>query len=419
VKLAIDGRGDVILHLVGRALPKKFVIAWSVWEYAAQVASPSQIRVLAHIGLGKAAGGTPINRTPVISIAANRFRHEVLGALFDAGFSPYAATLDQREEVMSAAAKAYSKTWLDWSVPDPQPFAKTILLLCHRYMEEGITLSKIVPELELAGDNFAKFHAKVTRADVLRRLFEGMDVNAIDCAASFYEFAKLDKPEKTSILMEQAIGQKTAALLLIDRYHFPIDGVLGSDEETIGMRAAARNDIALLNFLAQRNVDLRKQDKKGNTIWYYAITSEFNRIPRRNDPTFYLDVRSFRDLTMQLAKAVDVNLKDKEGLTALHLAVRNGNPEKIKAVVALKADLDAMTNDGSTALSLSAAKPSFYMYLYGVGARKPGKIDECDTAKALLEAIAKEGYTENSPESAVRASAPKDCLPVAETVRLD
>jgi hypothetical protein len=216
--------------------------------------------------------------------------------------------------------------------------------------------------------------------------------------------------------MEEAIGEKGAAQLLIKQYNFSIDGVLGSDEETIGMRAAARDDIGLLHFLSQNNIDLSKPNKRGDTIWYYAITSAFNNIPPRDDEMFYRDVRRFRDLTVELAKVVDINLKDKEGQTALHLAVRDGNAEKLKAIMALKPNLDAVTNDGNTALSLSAAKPSFYMYLYGAGAKKPGIIDDCDTAKSLLQAIVREGYTGNSPEPAVSVSAPKDCLPTTELV---
>ncbi|MBR0831350.1 ankyrin repeat domain-containing protein [Bradyrhizobium manausense] len=411
VNLAIDGRDNVILDLVAQALPKKSGVVRAVWEHAARAANPSQIRVLARNDLGKGASGTPTDQTPIVSIAANQFRYEILGSLFEAGFSPYAATLDQRKEVISEAADAYRQTWLNWSVPDPQPFGKTILALCHRYMEEGVTISKIVPELEL-GDQFAKLSANTVRGDVLHTLFEGMNVNAIDCAASFYEFAKLDKAEKTSILMEQAIGEKNAALFLIDRYQFPIDGVLGAREESIGMRAAARNDIALISFLMQHNVDLSRQDKEGNSIWHYAINSEFNRIAKRDEVTFYLHVKQFRELVSKLASAVDINLKDREGQTAVHLAVKNGNAEKIKAIIALKPNLNAVTSDGDTALSLSAGKPPFYVYLFGQGARNPGKIADCDVAKKLLASINTHDYLkkEDSPEPAVRAAAPKDCF---------
>jgi hypothetical protein len=166
VKIAIHGGDDSILDLVGRSLPKNFGIVKEVWKHAAQVASSSQIRVLTQAGLGKAAVGAPINE--IISIAANRARYEVLDSLFDAGFSPYAATLDQRKEVMNAVAEAYLQAWLAYSVPDLRPFAKTIRSLCRQYMKEGITISRIAAELELGGDTF---DAEVAPTEVLRILF--------------------------------------------------------------------------------------------------------------------------------------------------------------------------------------------------------------------------------------------------------
>ena len=50
----------------------------------------------------------------------------------------------------------------------------------------------------------------------------------------------------------------------------------------------------------------------------------------------------------------DLNAKENDGWTALHLAARNGKLDCVKALIEAGADLNAQKNDGSTALHLAA-----------------------------------------------------------------
>jgi hypothetical protein len=411
VNLALDSGNAAILEEVARASAKNTSINYYVWAHAAKSATPEQIRILAGNGFGRSAG-TPINQPPVLSIAADNFAFANLKPLFDVGFSPFVSTIDQRKELMGEASYSYLSKNISGS-PDQSALTKTISILCAQYAKEGVSASKLIAEFELAGEHYPKSVIDSSRQVVLWQLFEGKDSDAIDCALKFYEIDRLPEAGKLEVLIENAIGRDGAAQLLIEKFNFPFDGREEPTQETPGMRAAARADIGFLDYLIKRKVELSGQDRDGKTIWNYFINSNFNDIPQRSNAIFYISSRRFHETAAKIAEAVKIDLPDSKGLTALHIAINSANAEKLKAIVALKPNLDALTKGGQSALSMAASTPGFYMYLYGAGARAPGKIEVCNTAIELAKAINDQGYfdPEQSPIKTAMSSAPAGCFP--------
>ena len=59
--------------------------------------------------------------------------------------------------------------------------------------------------------------------------------------------------------------------------------------------------------------------------------------------------------TALIAAGADLEAKDRNGMTALHVAARNGHTEVVTALIAAGADLDAKNDDGETALMWAAS----------------------------------------------------------------
>ncbi len=68
-------------------------------------------------------------------------------------------------------------------------------------------------------------------------------------------------------------------------------------------------------------------------------------------PSYYYPEDQVKLMTLVISKGADVNLKDKKGMTPLHIAVRYGAPtEVITALVTNGADVNATDADGKTPL---------------------------------------------------------------------
>ncbi len=73
-----------------------------------------------------------------------------------------------------------------------------------------------------------------------------------------------------------------------------------------------------------------------------------------------------------LASGADVNAKDKDGVPAFMVAAMNGHTETVKALMAAGADVNAKDNNGDTALMVAEKKGHSYIVqlLKRAGAKK-------------------------------------------------
>jgi ankyrin repeat protein len=84
------------------------------------------------------------------------------------------------------------------------------------------------------------------------------------------------------------------------------------------------------------------------------LTSKADVNPKNNQsetPLHMAAMKGDKDVTeLLLANGADVNAKDTNGATPLQVAALNGNKDMIELLLTNKADVNAKTNDGSTPL---------------------------------------------------------------------
>ena len=109
---------------------------------------------------------------------------------------------------------------------------------------------------------------------------------------------------------------------------------LGHQEELIS--AVSKVQLSKVKDLINRGADVNTKDKNGKTILHIAIENN------------YEDIVKFL-----IQNKADVNIKDNDGNTPLHLAVKNGNDFIVKLLLKAGAKKDIKNNEGKTPLDLA------------------------------------------------------------------
>lgn len=132
--------------------------------------------------------------------------------------------------------------------------------------------------------------------------------------------------------------------------------------------AINRNNAEVAKFLIEKGADISTVDTDGNTLAYYLLNTF-----RTNAP------EAFNDKFNLLTKAgLDMTATQGEGKTLYHLAVEKNNLELLKRLKSLAIDINAKNNDGLTPLHLAAMKAkdaNILKYLVTIGADKTVKTD--------------------------------------------
>ena len=131
---------------------------------------------------------------------------------------------------------------------------------------------------------------------------------------------------------------------------------------------AAGNSPQIMSFLLQKGADAHVVDKKGNNLSYYLIKSF-----KRNQ------LEEFKaKLNLLSDKGFDVKTAQKNGNTLFHLAIDSDSLDLLKYVNDLGVDINIKNNDGLTPLHLAAMKAKnlkILKYLLSIGANKSIKTD--------------------------------------------
>lgn len=161
--------------------------------------------------------------------------------------------------------------------------------------------------------------------------------------------------------------------------------------------AVQSNSLPVINYLISKGADVKVLDKKGNNLVYYAF--EGYRGGGRGAPGVAATAPTADlDAKFELLKSKGFNIAapQQDGNTLYHLAVAKNNQALVQHFQSLGIDINAKNKEGITALHKAAmiAKDTNMMnYLVSIGAKKDSKTGFEETAYDL--AAANETLTKN------------------------
>lgn len=166
--------------------------------------------------------------------------------------------------------------------------------------------------------------------------------------------------------------------------------------------AVQSNSLPVINYLINKGADVKVLDKKGNNLIYYAFEGYRGGGGRGPGPgapgVAAIAPTADLDAKFDLLKSKGLNLAapQQDGNTLYHLAVAKNNLALIQHLQPLGIDINAKNKEGITALHKAAmiAKDTTMMnYLISIGAKKDAKTGFEETAYDL--AAANETLTKN------------------------
>ncbi|NRD20438.1 ankyrin repeat domain-containing protein [Winogradskyella eckloniae] len=142
--------------------------------------------------------------------------------------------------------------------------------------------------------------------------------------------------------------------------------------------AVGGNDADVVEFLLNNGADTSVIDEKGNDLTYYLI----NSYSSRNKAQFS------EKLALLKRRNIDLSTVQKSGNTWYHLAVEKNSLELLKLATEMKQDINAKNSEGNTALHLAAMKAkddAILKFLIAQGADKKVTTDFEESAYDLAQ----------------------------------
>jgi ankyrin repeat protein len=200
-------------------------------------------------------------------------------------------------------------------------------------------------------------------------LAKGVDVNKAD-------------NEGNTALINAAGGKETEALELLLPKVKNINAVNAKGESAL--TAAIKSGSAdVASLLIKNGADVNIKDKEGNNLGYYLVQSY--RAPRPGATAgddFGAKVKVLQD------KGLNFAAPQKDGNTLYHVAIIKNDLDLVKKLAALKVDVNAKNKEGITALHKAAMvskDDATLKYLLSIGAKKDIKTEFDETAYSLAK----------------------------------
>ncbi|MCR4032076.1 MULTISPECIES: ankyrin repeat domain-containing protein [Flavobacterium] len=246
---------------------------------------------------------------------------------------------------------------------------ETNTLETYKYLVEEVKIKATAQNK--AGQNVLHILAgKPNQKEIVEYfLGKGVDVN------------KADKEGNTP-LMAAAAARETAVLelFLSKAKNINAQNLKGESALTYAVRYGSPEAV---NLLLAKGADVNVKDKDGNNLGVYLVQSyrPAGREKVTTDP-FDAKAKSLQDKGLNLATA------QKDGNTLYHLAITKNDVSLLKKITDLKVDVNAKNKDGLTALhraAMTSKDDAILKYLVSAGAKKDISTEFDETAYALAK----------------------------------
>ncbi|MFD2941779.1 ankyrin repeat domain-containing protein [Flavobacterium notoginsengisoli] len=241
----------------------------------------------------------------------------------------------------------------------------------YKYLVEEVKIKATAQNK--AGQNVLHYLAgKPNQTEIIKYFLDkGVDVN------------KADKEGNTP-LMAAASARETAALELFlpKAKNINAQNLKGESALTYAVRNGSPEAVSLL---LAKGADVNVKDKDGNNLGVYLVQSYRpagrERETPKEDP-FDAKAKLLQDKGLNLATA------QKDGNTLYHLAITKNDAALLKKITDLKVDINAKNKDGLTALhraAMTSKDDAILKYLISAGAKKDISTEFDETAYALAK----------------------------------
>lgn len=200
-------------------------------------------------------------------------------------------------------------------------------------------------------------------------ILKGTDINIADNGGN-------------TALMNAAGGRDTEALELLLSKVKNINAVnlKGESALTVAVNSGSAEAVSLL---INKGADVNVRDKDGNSLAFYVVQSY--RAPRQGAPAnddFSNKIKLLQD------KGLNFAAPQKDGNTLYHVAIIKNELDLVKKLATLKVDVNAKNKEGITALHKAAMvskDDATLKYLLSIGAKKDAKTEFDETAYNLAK----------------------------------
>ncbi|AWK06393.1 hypothetical protein HYN56_20045 [Flavobacterium crocinum] len=241
----------------------------------------------------------------------------------------------------------------------------------YKYLVEEVKIKATAQNK--AGQNVLHILAgKPNQTEIIKYFLDkGVDIN------------KADKEGNTP-LMAAASAREIAALELFlpKAKNINVQNLKGESALTYAVRNGSPEAVSLL---LAKGADVNVKDKDGNNLGIYLVQSYRpagrERETPKQDP-FDAKAKLLQDKGLNLATA------QKDGNTLYHLAITKNDVSLLKKITDLKVDVNAKNKDGLTPLHRAAMiskDDEILKYLVSVGAKKEISTEFDETAYALAK----------------------------------
>ncbi len=177
----------------------------------------------------------------------------------------------------------------------------------------------------------------------------------------------LQDEDGNSPFMNAVKSNTLEVVTFLSTYIKDIDAKNKNGRSALAM-AIHENNVEVVKFLIEKGADTNTTDKEGNTLMYYLL----NAYQSNKSETFN------SKLELLAKTGLDITKTQGNGNTLYHLAIEKNNLDLLKRIHKFNIDVNTKNNDGLTPLHLAAMKAKnndMLKYLISIGADKTVKTD--------------------------------------------
>lgn len=242
---------------------------------------------------------------------------------------------------------------------------ETTSLDAYKYLVEEIKLKPTITGK--SGENVLHLLAgKPNQKEIITYfLSKGVDAN------------KLNKDGNTPFMIAAGARENgTLEVLLPSAKNINLQNAKGESALTFAVRSGTPENLALL---LNKGADVKVTDKDGNSLGVYLVQS-YKPDPKQD--TFDAKAKLLQEKGLNLAAP------QKDGSTLYHFAIAKNDLSLLKKLAGLNIDVNAKNKDGITALhkaAMVAKNDEIMKYLISIGAKKDIKTEFDESAYALAK----------------------------------